>query len=349
MVSNKTVVFDSIPKHEPVDSLKVVTQQFDLDRQLAHGEAILKVEMLSLDPYMRSRMRDPSIETYVPPFTLGEPIDNGGVVTVLKSNNAHFKVDRKYYAGFTLPFSEYALVTEASNAFYTDITDADLPIETLIGACGLPGKTAYHSYKQLVRGKAGEKIFISAASGAIGQMLCQLCKMDGLKVLAAVGSDEKVDYCEKTLGVDRAFNYKKSDTRKELAAFGCDIFYDNVGGKMLEDVLDQINVYGRVICCGQIATYNSGAEAYGIKNTFQIVAKRLSFQGFITFELIPQKPFHESKYNTIEEEFMATIPSMIKEGKLDVKNHVYNGIEATSQAFLDLLRGDKHGKTVIQL
>ncbi|TIA90529.1 hypothetical protein E3P99_01484 [Wallemia hederae] len=348
VVQNKQVIFNKIPVGEPVigETLKVSQEELNIE-SVDEGSAIVKVITLSLDPYQRGRMREQNTKSYVPPFTLGKPIENAGVARVIKSKNAALKEGALVYG--PLQFSEYCVLSSEAAKGFKDVSDAGISPETLVGSCGMPGRTAYMSLFDLGKPKKGESIFVSAASGAVGGLVVQLAHQHGMRVLASCGTDQKVQLA-KDLGADHAFNYKTSDTRTEINNFGgIDIFYDNVGGETLEAVLDTINTEGRIIACGAISQYNN-PHPYGIKNTFQIVAKRLTLQGFIIFYL-QGKPSSHPDYQgkTLEDEFTGVVPQLIKSGALKTKEHVYNGLENAPQAFLDLLRGNNVGKVVVKL
>jgi NADPH-dependent curcumin reductase CurA len=149
----------------------------------------------------------------------------------------------------------------------------------------MPGLTAYSSFYEIGAPKKGETIFISAASGAVGQLVGQLAKHEGLKVIGSVGDDKKLDFITKDLNFDAGFNYKKesaSEALKRLAPNGIDIYYENVGGEQLEAAIAKMNDFGRIIACGMISQYNNTPDqAYGVRNLMMVVAKRLKMQGFI--------------------------------------------------------------------
>jgi NADPH-dependent curcumin reductase CurA len=216
---------------------------------------------------------------------VGKPITNGAVATVIKSDNP------KFHSGdvIKLPLSdtvEYAALnhTAAEAANVLD-NEYDLDPKLFVGALGMPGLTAYSSFYEIGAPRKGETIFISAASGAVGQLVGQLAKHEGLKVIGSVGDDKKLDFITKDLNFDGGFNYKKesaSDALKRLAPNGIDIYYENVGGEQLEAAIAKMNDFGRIIACGMISQYNNTPDqAYGVRNLMMVVAKRLKMQGFI--------------------------------------------------------------------
>jgi NADPH-dependent curcumin reductase CurA len=187
--------------------------------------------------------------------------------------------------------------------------------------------------------KEGETIFISAASGAVGQLVGQLAKQSGLHVVGSAGSDEKVEYL-KTIGFDEAFNYKTKDVNQALSETcpnGIDIYFENVGGETLEAVISKMNVKGRVVCCGMISQYNTQTP-YGVRNLINVVGKRLRLEGFIV-----------SDYPEKEPEFLEKVIPLIKEGKIKYQETFSEGIETTPQALLDVLKGVNFGKQVVKV
>lgn len=182
MVQNKSVIFNEIPHGEPKldQTLKVKSDEFDTQQDIADGSVLLKVITLSIDPYQRGRMRAPDSESYVPPFYVGQPIQNHGVARVLKSKNAAFKEGALVYGG--LPFSEYMVLNEQFAQGLKDVSDSGIAPETLVGACGMPGRTAYMSFYHVGQPKAGQSIYVSAGAGAVGALVIQYAKKTGLKV-----------------------------------------------------------------------------------------------------------------------------------------------------------------------
>ncbi|KAG0374789.1 hypothetical protein BGX24_009933, partial [Mortierella sp. AD032] len=201
--------------------------------------------------------------------------------------------------------------------------------------------TAYASLKDIGKPKAGETIFISAASGAVGQLAGQLAKAWGLTVIGSAGSDEKVDYLLKEVGFDHAFNYKKRtalDALKELAPKGIDIYFENVGGETLEAALDHLNTHGRIIACGMISQYNT-RQPYGIKNLMNVVSKRLTIRGFIVAD------FQEQYF----EDFWRDVRGLLLKKKIVYRVDEAKGVAAAPEAFVGMLNGKNFGKQVVQV
>jgi NADPH-dependent curcumin reductase CurA len=239
----------------PGEDLVIEESQFDLDQEIPKGAVITKNFYLSFDPYQRGRMRSPEKQSYSPPFELGKAITNRGVAKVVKSNTDKFKAGDVIVATDSLPTEQYSVLPEGptSRAFKLE-NPYNLDPRIFIGALGMPGLTAWSSFYEIGEPKKGETIFISAASGAVGQLVGQLAKHEGLKVIGSVGSDDKLEYIIKELGFDSGFNYKKekpSEALSRLAPEGLDIYYENVGGEQLEASINAMKPFGR------ISTYRS--------------------------------------------------------------------------------------------
>jgi len=221
----------------------------------------------------------------------------------------------------------------------------NLDVINFLGPLGMPGLTAYSSFYDIGKPKKGETIFISAAAGAVGQLVGQLAKREGLKVIGSVGSQEKLDYIVKELDFDGGFNYKtekSADALKRLAPNGIDIYYENVGGEQLEAALDALNVYGRIIACGMISQYNNKAgEAYGIKNMVQFVAKRLLMRGFIQSDA-NMGPLYVNERDE-------NVAKWLHEGSIKAKFSVTEGVENGPEGFVGLLQGKNFGKAVLKI
>lgn len=251
MVQNKGLIFKSVPTGWPVvgENLSVEARDFDLNQAPPKGGITTKNFYVSFDPYQRGRMRAPTSKSYSPPFDLGKPITNSTVAKVLKSDNQKFK-EGDLVTGM-LGTEQYSVVPEemVKNTVKKLDNPYKLDPKLFIGALGMPGLTAYSSFYDIGKPKKGETIFISAASGAVGQIVGQLAKHEGLTVIGSVGSDEKLDFIKKDLNFDEGFNYKKispSEALQKLAPKGIDIYYENVGGEHLDAAIEAMNNHGRI-------------------------------------------------------------------------------------------------------
>ncbi|KAF9109680.1 hypothetical protein BGX27_007352, partial [Mortierella sp. AM989] len=203
------------------------------------------------------------------------------------------------------------------------------------------GMTAYSSLKIIGQPKAGETIFISAASGAVGQIVGQISKKLGLRVVGSAGSDQKVEYLLKELKFDAAFNYKKGSIVENLRAAapeGVDIYYENVGGETLEAALEVMNTNGRIVACGMISTYNT-TNPYGVPNLFHFVAKRLTMRGFIVSDFVEE----------CAADFAKDMGSWLAKGEIIYKEDIADGIDSAPDAFVGMLQGKNFGKQVVKI
>ena len=239
MVQNKGLIFKEVPTHWPElgKHLVVENRDFDTDQAPPEGGFTAKVNYVSFDPYQRGRMRAPEAKSYSPPFELGKPITNSGIVTVIKSDNSNFKEGDVVKVPLA-SIEEYTAVSkgmaDGSNLLKNPY---NLDEKHFIASLGMPGLTAYSSFYAIGEPKKGETIFISAASGAVGQIVGQLAKHEGLKVIGSVGDDKKLEFIEKDLKFDGGFNYKKEDANdalQRLAPNGIDIYYENVSTRLTQ-------------------------------------------------------------------------------------------------------------------
>ncbi|KAF4301690.1 Alcohol dehydrogenase superfamily zinc-containing [Botryosphaeria dothidea] len=346
MVQNKSFIFKNPPTGVPKPGVDLTVEDrgFDIDAAPPAGGITLKNYYASLDPYQRGRMRDPKIKSYFPSFQLDQPIDNRVVSKILKSDNSKFKPG-DIVVGM-LPIQEYtALDAKKTEGIQHIQNPFGLHPSHFIGALGMPGLTAWSSFYEIGKPKKGETIFISAASGAVGQIVGQLAKHEGLKVIGSVGDDKKLEYITKELGFDAGFNYKKEKPRDALARLapdGIDIYYENVGGETLEAAIEAMNNHGRIIACGMISQYNlTPEERYGITNLFMVTTKRITMRGFIVADA-DMGP----KYAV---EHQKKLQQWIHDGSFKAKTHVDVGVENAVDAFLGMLNGKNFGKTVLQI
>lgn len=258
---NKTLIFKKIPHGFPVAGEHLVVEDRPIDLEaVPQGGLVVKNLYSSFDPYMRGRMRDASIKSYVPAFELNGPVVSYTVSKVLKSDASGFKEGDLLVD--VVPVAEYAYVQkeliEAQRA--NKISNPhNLDLGIFVGHLGMPGLTAWSSLFKIGKPKKGETIFISSAAGAVGQVVGQIAKHEGLRVIGSVGSDEKLEFITKELGFDAGTNYKKehpSDALKRLAPDGIDIYYENVGGETLDAALEAMRYKGRVVGCGMVSGHH---------------------------------------------------------------------------------------------
>jgi NADPH-dependent curcumin reductase CurA len=248
LTQNKGLIFSDVPSGFPTagKDLTIGTREIDLSLTLPTSSVLVKICYVSLDPYMRGRMIAPGTKSWTTPFALGEPITSLAIAQVVKSSDPNYK-EGDLVTSF-LPVEEYTIVPSKEVEHLKNPHNLD-PKE-FMGALGMPGQTAYSSFYEIGKPKKGETIFVSAASGAVGQIVGQLAKREGLRVLGSVGSKEKLDFIINELGFDDGFVYKTekpADALERLTAGGgLDIYYDNVGGETLDAALGVMNDKGRI-------------------------------------------------------------------------------------------------------
>lgn len=344
MSSNKAFVFKKIPTGWPVAGEHIATEPAVYDADVAPPFNGIVVQSLyaSLDPYMRGRMRDPSLRTYNDPFIINKPIDSWVIAKVRRSKNGRFPEGDLVY-GF-LPIQEYIALDHDALGELKRL-DNPLGIEDIrvfLGALGMTGLTAYSSLFEIGKPKKGETIFVSAASGAVGSLVGQLAKHEGLRVIGSVGSQEKLDFIVNELGFDGGFNYKTetpADALARLAPQGIDIYYENVGREHLTAALNAMNTFGRVIVSGFISEYNSD-ERYPVTNFEKILHRRLTVRGFIVGDA-NMGPLYEKEHQERVQKF-------IKEGSFRGITHETVGIENAADGLIGLLAGKNCGKAVLK-
>ncbi|KUL85601.1 hypothetical protein ZTR_08012 [Talaromyces verruculosus] len=346
MPENRALFFSDIPSGLPIVGKDLTLESVPYPEEAPENGIIVKNIYASFDPYLRGRMRSPEVKSYAPPFELHKPIVNRQIAQVTKSNNPNFK-EGDHVVGM-LPFQEYVALN-ADQVAGSGLKQLQNPlgledIRVFLGALGMPGLTAYSSLYEIGKPKKGDTIFVSAASGAVGQLVGQLAKHEGLKVIGSVGSDEKLEFILKDLGFDAGFNYKKespAQALQRLAPEGLDIYYDNVGGDHLEASLNAMKDYGRVIVCGLIAGYNQKPEdIHPLRNYGTILWKRLTVRGF----LVGDKGMGD-KY---ADEHRERVSKWIQDGTFKAVTWEVEGIEQAADGLLALFSGRNFGKAVLK-
>ncbi|KAF8558790.1 alcohol dehydrogenase [Imleria badia] len=334
-VTNARQIFNEIPTGYPIPGQTTVydtTQTIDLENVPLNGGFLLKTLVLSIDPYMRGRMRDASVKSYISSFKLGQPLDNYGVGLVLRSENSAFEAGDHLYG--RLPFQEYSIQAEP-HGFSKIENEHKLPWSVFVGAAGMPGQTAYCAWKEYAQAKKGEVAFITAGAGAVGSLVVQLAKRDGLKVIASAGSDDKVAFM-KEIGADVVFNYKTTKTSEVLAKEGpIDVFWDNVGGETLDAALDAAARYARFIECGMISNYNG--TPYPVMNLTNILTREIKLYGFVVTSILPK---HRNA-------FYKELPALLASNELVFKEDLTRGLEGAGEAILAVQKGTNNGKSVV--
>jgi len=299
------------------------------------GEILVQNIYMSVDPYMRGRMVDR--KSYVPPFQLNQPLDGGCVGRVVESNIDQFQV-----GDFVLGRSGWREYFISNGTGLVKIDPNVAPIQAYLGTVGMPGLTAYVGLLDIGKPKEGETVFVSAAAGAVGSIVCQIAKLKGCKVLGSAGSDEKVSWLLEEAGVDAAFNYKKVDNIiaevGKQCPKGIDVYFENVGGVHLQAALEHMNTYGRVVMCGAISMYNATKPVPGPPNLFYATSKQLTLQGFIVSDHLGKLP-----------QFYADMGKWLADSQIKWKETIVEGLENAPQAFIGLFTGNNFGKMIVKV
>ncbi|MCU1236093.1 MAG: NADP-dependent oxidoreductase [Candidatus Solibacter sp.] len=297
------------------------------------GQVLVRNLFMSVDPYMRGRMN--ARTSYVPPFEIGKPLEGAAVGEVLESHAPKLKAFDIVTSNFG--WREYFIAPP--NVLHAVSPDVQ-PLSVYLGALGMTGMTAWVGLK-LVNVKAGEVVFVSGAAGAVGSVAGQLAKLRGCRVIGAAGSPEKVSFLLDELGFDAAFNYNDGHVREKLrlaAPDGIDVYFDNVGGELLEAALGALRIHGRVVACGSISSYNDEKPRPGPTNLRNIIAKRLTIKGMIVSDWLAERPAFEKE-----------VGEYLRAGKLKHQETVVHGIEHAVDAFIGLFTGKNTGKMIVAL
>lgn len=302
--------------------------------ELREEEILVRSLYLSVDPFMRGRIGGrPSSH---PPFPLDQPASGDGIGRVEQSKHPDF-LPGEIVCGH-LSWADYTTLVA------TDLRKLDaesLPITAALSVFGMPALTGYFGLVDLGQPRAGETIVISSAAGAVGTTVGQIAKMLGCRVIGITGSDEKVNYLLRELRFDAAINYKRPDWVQGLeqgCPSGVDLYFDNVGGIIADEVIKQINCHARIILCGQIASYNLEQPEIGLRPFRQLIVKSALAQGFLVYDY--QHRFPEARQQLKE---------WLIQGKIKVCETTTLGLENIVSAFLGLFSGDNLGKQLVQV
>jgi len=302
-------------------------------RDLNAGEVLVKVNYISLDPAMRGWMNEG--RSYVPPVGIGEVMRAGAAGHVVASKNDRFAVGDTVTGG--LGVQEYA-ISDGAGLIKVDTKGAPLPV--FIGTLGMPGMTAYFGLLEVGQPKAGETVVVSAAAGAVGSVVGQIAKIKGCRAIGIAGGAEKCRYVVDELGFDAAIDYKHEPVFEALRKHcpkGIDVYFDNVGGEILDAALALLTRGARVPLCGAISQYNSkGAE--GPKNYLSLLINRARMEGFIVFDFA-------SRY----QEAAVQMAGWLMAGKLKSREHIVPGLETFPDTLLKLFSGENKGKLVLKV
>ena len=301
---------------------------------ITDGELLIKIEYISVDPAMRGWLND--AKSYIPPVQIGEVMRAGTVGKVIESKHEKFVVG-DYVAGHS-GVQSYA-VSDGTGLHKVDPNLA--PLSYYLGVLGMPGMTGYFGLLKTGEPKAGETVVVSGAAGAVGGLVGQIAKIKGCRVVGIAGGAEKCKFLVDELGFDAAIDYKNENVKKalkETCPKGVDVYFDNVGGDILNDVLTQINLHARIVICGAISQYNTTTEVKGPSNYLSLLVNRARMEGIVVFDNIKEYPTA-----------MKDIAGWIQSGDIKVKDHIVEGIETFPDTLMMLFKGENFGKLVLKV
>ena len=296
------------------------------------GEVLVRTHYISLDPAMRGWMND--VRSYIPPVKLGDVMRAGAVGEVVASKHPDFK--RGDHAVGTFGMQDYAV---ADGKTVQKVDGAAAPLPLYLSALGMPGMTAYFGLLDVGAPVAGQTVVVSAASGAVGALVGQIARIKGCRVVGLAGGAEKCAYVRDVLGFDAVIDYKNEDVGRALGTHcprGIDVYFDNVGGEILDQVLVRLARHARVVVCGAISQYNT-TDVVGPKNYMMLLVQHARMEGFVVFD-------YAARYG----EGMAAMAGWLKDGSLKSKEDVVDGLETFPETLLKLFSGENFGKLVIK-
>lgn len=330
---NKQLIVTKRPIGLPdQDTWKLVTNPIP---ELKEGEILIQQEYISLDPAMRGWLND--MKSYIEPVQIGDVMRAGSVGKVIKAYNHPTFKEGDYVTGWG-GIQQYT-VSDGKNYYQVDPSLA--PLQTYIGTLGMPGMTAYFGILEVGAIKEGETVVVSGAAGAVGSIVGQIAKIKGCQVVGIAGGTEKCKYLIDELGFDSAIDYKNENIKNGLRAAcpkGVDVYFDNVGGEILDHVLTQIRYKARIVICGAISQYNNTTPVKGPSNYLSLLVNRARMEGMVVMD-------YAKKYR----EAAMEMGMWMMQGKLKSKEDIYEGIENFHETFLRLFSGEKLGKLVLKV
>jgi NADPH-dependent curcumin reductase len=318
-----------------VDEQTVRLEESETPRPGA-GEALARVRYLSIDPTIRTWMDD--VPGYLPPIAIDEVVRSGGVAEVVQSNSERYKPGELLF-GLT-GWQEYVIADEGARA-YQSLPPGISPTYAL-GLFGVTGMTAYFGLTDIGGVKEGDVVLVSGAAGATGSTVGQIAKIKGAaKVIGIAGGPQKCSWITEELGFDEAIDYKSEDVAarlREVAPEGIDLYFDNVGGEILDAALGRLALRGRVVLCGAIASYNDRGATTGPGNYRNLIGNRGRMEGFIILDYLDRFP-----------EAQAEMAGWLAAGKVKSAEHIVEGLEHAPEALNLLFTGGNTGKVIVQI
>jgi len=331
-INNRTVRLNERPNGLPEKKIWSFNEE-NFDLKLDDNQFIIKNEFISLDPAMRGWLND--ARSYIKPVNIGDVMRAGTVGKIMKSNNKYFN-EGDYVSGWG-GVQDYT-ITNGEN--FQKINDDKVAKESYLGVLGMPGFTAYFGILREGQIKKGETVVVSAAAGAVGSVVGQIAKIKGCNVIGIAGGENKCKYVTEELNFDHCLDYKSDNFFRELkdkCKGGVDVYFDNVGGSLLNHMLIFISKGARIVICGAISQYNS-QKVVGPSNYLSLLVNRASMKGMVVFD-------YAKDYGLAQKEMRDWILS----GKLKSNEDIYEGIENFHEIFLKLFNGEKKGKLILKL
>jgi hypothetical protein len=303
-------------------------------RSPGENELLVKTLYLSLDPAMRGWMNEG--KSYVPPVEIGEVMRAGGVGKVIESNHPKFQAGD--YVSGSLGVQEYATLDGKG---LTKVDPSLAPLPVFLGALGMPGMTAYFGLLDIGKPQPGDTVVVSGAAGAVGTVVGQIAKIKGCRVVGIAGGKQKCDYLIEQLGFDAAIDYKAEDVKQALRSHcpkGVNVYFDNVGGDILDTVLTQLARKARIIICGAISQYNNTTPVKGPSNYLSLLVNRATMTGMVVFD-------YADRYAEAGRDMAGWLQS----GQLKTREDIVDGIETFPETLLKLFSGENFGKLVLRV
>ncbi len=330
---NKQIILKNRPEGKPQEG-DFEVQEIEVPN-IKDSEILLKTVYISVDPYLRGRMRDE--KSYIEPFQLGKPLESMLVAKVTASNNSDFPE-----GSHVIGMLEWKKEQVHNGKDLRKIDPSLAPASAFLGVLGLTGLTGYIALDKIGDLKEGETLLVSGAAGAVGSIVGQIGKIKGCKVIGIAGSDDKIEHITSKFNLDDGINYKETDNMKaaikEKCPDGVDVYFDNVGGEILDATLQNINKNARIINCGAISIYNSTEIPTGPRPEGILIKKTALMQGFLIRD-------HIQDYNSA----ISQLAEWLKSGKLKYDETVVEGFENTPKAFIDLFDGKNTGKMLVKI
>lgn len=332
-MNNKQIIFKKRPSGVPQSD----TWQLENNEvpELEEGEILIQHHYISLDPAMRGWMND--TKSYIPPVAIDDVMRAGSIGKVIKNNgNPKFEIGDVVTSWGGV--QQYA-ITNGDGWYKVDTRLAPMPM--YIGTLGMPGMTAYFGITEVGKIKEGDIVLVSGAAGAVGSIVGQIAKIKGCKVIGIAGGKEKCDYVVNELGFDDAIDYKSENiysALKEKCPKGIDVYFDNVGGLILNAALSKLRMHARVVICGAISQYNNKSKIDGPSNYLSLLVTRSTMQGMVVMDYA--KDYGKAAMQ---------MSKWMQEGKLKSREDIYEGIENFQETYHRLFSGDKNGKLVLKV